>query len=251
MFDGLKYSYKLSPECEYVLARHRHLNDTFGITILDKAVKVFINGTVYELRPDSTQLKVNNQWKALPYQVKHVVKVQKVRNDNEQYIYLRAFAGIEIYYNMGDVVISVDRFYSSQTAGLCGNSNSVGTYVDEIRLPSLQMAQSLEDFTESWILANSECKSHPKNELFPSVDPEAVKQCSKLFDEVLAEAKDVVPLGPFYNACIHEVSLKRDPMPIVKAYVLAAKTQSLSLKGEIVGLDSDDCTFIGCSVVFL
>ena len=252
-FDGLKYTYNLSPSCEYVLARHRHLNDTFAITIHDTVVKVYINGNVYELTPDSTQLKVDGVWKSLPYTLQHVVDVRTVTHGTQRYVYFNAFAGLDVYYNRGDFVISIDRLYSNQVAGLCGNANSTGTYDDEMRTPSWKLAPSLEAFTQSWIVPKSQCTKEPALvrtpvTITPTVMPDTLQFCTKLFNEVLADGYHVVNITPFYDACVHEKSLGREVKPVVKAYVLAAKMETVSIYGQII---KEYYRLIAYSVLFL
>ena len=220
----------LNPNCEYVLARHRHINDTFAVTKKGNDVTVYINGTRYTLT-GTTEVKVNDVPKQLPYKEKHVIYVRQVERNGYKYIRLSAWAGVDIYYSDGDIQLAVNGFYINQTAGLCGNANYNSQLEDELVLPDIKRsALSVQEFTRSW----SQCCSQPIEVPQPSQctpNPTDYSLCNLYFWEILTEAHFHVAPYQFYNACLSDVQSCLSPLPSIRAYIQAAHAKEIALSG--------------------
>lgn len=231
-FDGMKLEQTLNPECEYVLARHRHVNDTFAVTRKGKDVNVYIDGTIYTLTEDHTKFKENKTFKALPYKQKHVIHVREVETNGHKYVRLSAWAGVDIYYSGGDIQLAVNGFFINQTAGLCGNANYDSSYEDEMVLPNItKVASSVDEFTHGW----SQCCEKPSRDIpLPTAcapNQSDYEVCDRFFWGALTEAHVHVGVYAFYNACLYDVQFCHNPLPSIQAYIRAAHAKQIDVSG--------------------
>eukprot|EP00118_Oscarella_pearsei_P024415 m.306011 g.306011 ORF g.306011 m.306011 type:complete len:1615 (+) comp40899_c0_seq1:1245-6089(+) len=233
-FDGLKYNAELDPEIEYVLARHRHPNDTFAVTRKGKNIYVYLNETVYTLTPEGTHFRIETAMVSLPYKVHRTIYVRKVSHNGLEYVRLSAFSGIDILYNADDVTISISRFFRNQTAGLCGNSNANGTKIDELELPNYQIIEDVLEFVQSWEVRSTKTSTVPLKQICPQTTVEAVEKCQELFFISMKTGHASIDFKPYYNACLCDVSRGKDLEPSLRAYIKAAFIHGSSL---------DDCTY--------
>jgi hypothetical protein len=233
-FDDLRLEHVLNQEREYVLARHRHLNDTFAVTKKGKEVMVYINDTIYTLTPrvgvnGEHIVKVNNANEVLPYKEKHVIYVRQVERNGSEYIRLSAWAGVDIYYSDGDIQLAVNGFYINQTAGLCGNANYNSDLEDELHLPVINKSPlSVQEFTRSW---SQHCTEPSEVAPKPPCEPNETDYeiCDVILREQLAEAHFHVAVYNFYNACISDVQSCLSPLPSIRAYIRAAHAKEISV----------------------
>jgi hypothetical protein len=231
-FDWQKQKYQLDPSCEYVLARHRHENDTFAVTQNGQNVNVYINGTKYTLTTDYTKFKLDDRFRELPYKDKHVIHVRKVEFNDHEYIRLSAWAGVDIYYSHGDIQLAVNGFYMNQIAGLCGNANYKSE--DDMMLPEMMhFAETEEQMASGWKLAKS-CVSaqipKPPSPTFNCSKRENyLDMCDLFFFHQSSDAHFHVELVHFYNVCVEEAESCRTPLPSIRAYMRAAHGKQINL----------------------
>lgn len=233
-FDGFAIDHRLSKQCEYVLVRHFHENDTFAVTIRNKDVTVYFNGTRYTLKKDSTLL-VNGVQVDLPYKVKHVMNVRKVMKNNKLYIHLSAWAGVDIFYYKGKVQLAVNGFYMTQTAGLCSNANYSAILADELVMPDFNVAQNTKEFVNSWKV-DDDCnddQGQPRHIAITAEEAEckgSSSVCCKEFRK-LSEAEFFVQSRPFLEACLKDVKRGGDSAKksSIDAYILAASAKQIDL----------------------
>ena len=217
----------MNPGCEYVLARHRHDNDTFAVTRKGKDVMVYINGTTYTLTPDYTKFKVNNWFTMLPYKEKHVIHVRKVEIDGHQYTRLSAWAGVDIYYSHGDIQLAVNGFYMNQTAGLCGNANYKSE--DDMMLPELmKFAKTENEMASKWEVACDRVQTPIPSPTHNCSERESNLELCDLFSNWSSDAHFYVGLAYFYNVCVEEAQSCRTPLPSIRAYLTAAHAKQIT-----------------------
>ena len=243
-FDWQKQEYQLNPACEYVLARHRHENDTFAITRKGDNVMVYINGTKYTLTPDYTKFKVDDWFRWLPYKEKHVIHVREVEIDGHPYIRLSAWAGVDIYYYHGDIQLAVNGFYMNQTAGLCGNANYKED--DDMMLPELmKFAETESKMASEWAVACHSVQT-PTRDYDCSEKNSNLAKCDLFFLGCAFEAHFSVGLAHFYNACLEEASSCRSPLPSLNAYLRAAHAKQISISCMFRLVTSNSCLQNSC-----
>ena len=235
-FDGREQEYQLKPTCEYILARHRHENNTFAVTRKGKEVMVYINGTTYTLTPEYTMFEVDDVATSLPYKQKHVIQVRRVTKDGHRYIRLSAWAGVDIWYSGGDIQLAVNGFYMNQMAGLCGNANYETE--DDMMVPDMTVAKTEEDMASKWGLSCDTLPMPPARSSSECDTTYSVKTCDLFLSDMLSAAHYHVGVAGFYNACLHDVSCCRSPFCSIRAYLTAAHAKQIDIEGLLIELST-------------
>ena len=212
---------------------------------------MYINQTKYTLTQNQPGLIVDNEQEQLPYKVKHVINVRKVQYNNQKYVRLTAWAGVDILYNEGDIQLSINGFFMNQTAGLCGNANYNGSVDDEMRGPDFRLAEDVTDFVQMWDMNGGTCKSKPRTIPDTTANEESREVCDLYFDEVLSDVHSHIDPTPFYNACLLDVSRggSTSALNSIRAYYMAAQSKSIDVDGlSICSNASVVLTHLWCSV---
>ena len=220
------------PDCTYLLARHRHPNDTFAVTLTGTDVNIYTNGTVYSLTKQGTHFKVNGQYVNLPYTVDREVTVSIVSYHSRRYIHVDLASGLHLYYDNGIVQLTVSGFYSHQMAGLCGNADYSWTADNEMIMSDMSVASSPQSFVESWNIGSEKCSSLSNVRNMSNADV-ALDVCVKFFKQMAEVQTGVAGHTHFQNACMFDAKLGRGHKPSVQAYVLAANTAGVVVDGRI------------------
>ncbi|XP_065834691.1 uncharacterized protein [Oscarella lobularis] len=242
-FDDKKYITSLGDNCEYVLARDRHLNDTFAVTIKNtimnniknKELIVYVNDTMYTLTMDGTQFKIFDREVMLPYKEKHVIHVRKVAMNNDIYVRMTLWAGIDVYYSRDDVLLYVNGFYMNRLAGLCGNGNYNDK--DDWQLQDMEITKDLKVFVNDWRI---NCPIHEELFVCDSYLADAVltpptmydpcngeEICKRFFEDKFANVSYLYPVTHYYDVCRRDVACGLSPLPSVRAYMKAARAKEL------------------------
>lgn len=224
----------MAPQCEYVLVRHRNESDNFAVVVKDsgKVLDIYINETKYTLTPWG--LAVNGDKTPMPYQIKHEIHIREVSVGSHKFIRLSAWLGVDIYFNGHGIHLSINGFYMSQTAGLCGNANYISSKEDELQTPNCEVVETIEQFVQSWKL-DGKCSPGsltPYPPFSEAVVTAAEKTCNPLFTEAVAEAHSVITFTHYLTACIHDVSAGRGPVPSLRAYIMAAASSQVAVEGS-------------------
>lgn len=224
-FDGFQFIYDAAPNCTYVLARHRHPDDTFAVTLTGADVNIYTDGMVYSLTEQGTAFKVNGRYVNLPYKVHHEVAVSVVPYLDLRYVLVDLASGLRLFYYDGIVQLIVSGFYGHQMAGLCGNADYAygRTEDNEMMMPDMNVANSSQSFVKSWNIGSENCGSLSSIRDVSSANV-SLNVCLQFFKRMAEAQIDVPGHIHFRNACNLDAELGIGHDPSLHAYIMAAHT---------------------------
>ena len=207
-----------------------HDNDAFAVTLKNKEIMIYVNGTKYTLTPNYTMLKVNDIDTALPYKQKHIIHVRNVTGNGHQYIHFSVWVGVDIYYSGGDIQLDINGLYMNQIAGLCGNANYKSE--DDMMLPELSFAETEKDMASGWNVSCDKVQAPTPATNPPDCNRAVTNQtCNFFFSDIVQDARAHVEVIGFYHACLSDVSFCQSPLSSISAYLRAAYAKQIDIAG--------------------
>ncbi|KAK8747757.1 hypothetical protein OTU49_016583, partial [Cherax quadricarinatus] len=210
-FDGVLLHHAHA-HCVYTLATHcttklftvytKFVGESRGVV-----VSVVVEDLHLEVGADGTVL-LDGATVHLPY-LTHKVALYTLHGS----VVLVTAVGLQVVWSVGgQVEVQVGGEHGGTTCGLCGNFNYLPQ--DDLRLPSGETSQSVEEYLESWSIGK-ECAAEPDSHHCSSaslsssassahLDP-AHRLCSVLKGASFRECHQLVPPEPYIRACRREL----------------------------------------------
>uniref|UniRef100_A0A6I8RRU0 Provisional ortholog of Fc fragment of IgG-binding protein n=1 Tax=Xenopus tropicalis TaxID=8364 RepID=A0A6I8RRU0_XENTR len=198
-FDGLSYNFQGS--CSYTLTEVCR-----GDLRLANFSIVVENGNDNLCFPP----QVNGETNALPLTLEN--KKIRITPEGSNILLQTDFALTVLYSTLGSVQVTVPGDYQEALCGLCGDFN--GQSNDDFRLPSGQLADSLEDFGEAWVTnqERSDCGNVCKANC-DGCDPLRAaifardEACGQILLETgpFAECKALVNVTEYFDHCLFDM----------------------------------------------